>query len=268
MLNLNHYRILKNGQAQEEIRAVGTKAVFQDFDLPEPSSKAREMGGNADAGKGEQEFLTPSPQEQLLQEATQEADALLETAREDAERIRDEAYKTGYEQGKEEGWKDGEHAGRQQIYEEEQAAMEERIHDLAEKIGQYAADMEIEKTKILEEYLDDLKNISLAIGEKIVQTSLKSSSDVIKRMIVVATEKLKKTAWAKIYVAKTGEEMDIQGDVQLLRQLAKLSDNVKIVVMEDAEPGTCIIELPQEVIDISAGAQMENIRDILNNARI
>ena len=87
-------------------------------------------------------------------------------------------------------------------------------------------------------------------------------------MILAATEKLKKTAWAKIYVAKTTEEMDIQGDVQLLRELAKLSDNVKIIVMEDAEPGTCIVELPQEIIDISAGTQMENIRDILNNARI
>lgn len=260
---LNYYRILKNGQAQDEIIAVGTEAIFQNFDVPEPPAKTRE--GRVEEGR--QEVSEPTPQEMLLQEATEKAETLLEAAKKEAEQIRDDAYRTGYEQGKEDGWKDGEQAGRQQIYEEEQAAMEDRIHELTEKINQYAADMEIEKTKILEEYLDDLKNISLAIGEKIVQTSLKSSSDVIKRMIIVATEKLKKTAWAKIYVAKTGEEMDIKGDVQLLKQLAKLSDNVKIVVMEDAEPGTCIIELPQEVIDISTGAQMENIRDILNNAR-
>jgi len=115
--------------------------------------------------------------------------------------------------------------------------------------------------------LDDLKDISLAIGEKIVQTSLKSSSEVVKKMIIAATEKLKKTAWAKIYVAQSNSEMELKGDDQLLRELAKLSDNVKIVVMEEADPGTCIIELPHEIIDISANVQMENIRDILTNAR-
>lgn len=259
---LNHYRILKGGQAEEEIAASGTKAVFQDFNIPNPTPQHKEVAGD------EQEDAEPSPEEIALQEAMDKAKEILEEARADAEDIRDKAYQEGYEQGREEGWKAGEEAGHRQIYEDEQGAMEEKIHDLTEKIEQYVLDMEIEKTKILEGYLDDLKNISLAIGEKIVQTSLKSSSDVIKRMIVAATEKLKKTAWAKIYVAKTNEEMDIQGDVQLLKQLAKLSDNVKIVVMEDAEPGTCIVELPQEIIDISTGAQMENIRDILNNARL
>ncbi|MCI9597999.1 MAG: hypothetical protein HFE75_12035 [Firmicutes bacterium] len=259
---LNDYRILRGGQAEDEVVAVGTKNVFQSFDIPEPISK------NKEATETSQEASGPPPEEVLLQEAINKAESLLEAARTEAEDIRDRAYQAGYEEGKEDGWKAGEQAGHRQIYEEEQAAVEERLHQLAEKIGQYVSDMEIEKTKILEEYLDDLKNISLAIGEKIVQTSLKSSSDVVKRMIVAATEKLKKTAWAKIYVAKTSEEMDIQGDVQLLKQLAKLSDNVKIVVMEDAEPGTCIVELPQEIIDISTGAQMENIRDILNNARL
>lgn len=259
---LKHYRILKGGQAEEEVAVAGTKAVFQDFNIPDPFSPHQESAEDGQEGAG------PPPEELVLQEAMDKAKEILEAAKSEAEDIRDKAYQEGYEQGKEEGWKAGEEAGHQQIYEDEQAAMEEKIHELAEKIGQYVSDMEIEKTKILEEYLDDLRNISLAIGEKIVQTSLKSSSDVIKRMIIAATEKLKKTAWAKIYVAKTNEEMDIQGDVQLLKQLAKLSDNVKIVVMEDAEPGTCIVELPQEIIDISTGAQMENIRDILNNARL
>ena len=41
---------------------------------------------------------------------------------------------------------------------------------------------------------------------------------------------------------------------------------MKIVVMEE-EPGTCIIELPSEIIDLSTGTQLENIRGILENAR-
>lgn len=260
MILLHNYRILKGVQDQGGILYDGDDAL-QTFELsdftvekkPEPQEEQNEV-----IEKG------IPPEEALLQDAVWKAEALLERAREEGEQIRQEAYDDGFKLGKEEGRE----VGRLEAREEEAKLLAENVRNLEETIGQYVADMEIEKEKVLEQYLDDLKNIALAIGEKIVQTSLKSSGEVVKRMIIAATEKLKKTAWAKIYIAKTHEEMDIQGDHQLLKELAKLSDNVKIVIMEDAEPGTCIIELPQEIIDISTSAQMENIRDILNNARV
>lgn len=257
------YRILKGMQADEEVIAAGANDVFQTFEFPLPEEKKEEPPKEAE-GEPEPEDEGPSEEEKLLQEMIWKAEAVLERAKEEADEIRREAYEKGFEEGRE----DGKTAGRKQALEEEQKEIRGRVQDLEEEIAQYVFEMKLQKEKILEEYLDDLKNISLAIGEKIVQTSLKSSSEVIKRMIVAATEKLKKTAWAKIYVAKTGDDMEIQGDAQLLRELAKLSDNVKIVIMEDTEPGTCIIELPQEIIDISTSSQMENIRDILNNARL
>lgn len=125
-----------------------------------------------------------------------------------------------------------------------------------------------EKDKILEKYIDDLKNIALSIGEKIVQTSLKTSEDVIERMILAATEKLKKAAWAKIYIGSGREPLDIQGDAEFLHSLSKLADSVKVIMMDEEEKGTCIVELPDEIIDISVGAQLENIKEILNNARL
>lgn len=260
------YRILKGAQADREVVAAGTDDVFQTFEfpLPEEEEKAQLEEKTDSEPEPEPEEEGPSEEELLLQEMILKAEAVLEQAREEADDIRRRAYDEGFEEGR----ADGKAAGRKQALEEEQEAIDQRIHQLEEEIAQYISDMTHEKEKILEEYLDDLKNISLAIGEKIVQTSLKSSSQVIKRMIIAATAKLKKTAWARIYVGKTSDDMELQGDAQLLRELAKLSDNVKIVIMEDTEPGTCIIELPQEIIDISTGSQMENIRDILNNARL
>ncbi len=58
----------------------------------------------------------------------------------------------------------------------------------------YIVDVERLKDKALEKYMDDLKEIALAIGEKIVRTSLRSNARVIERMILAATEKLKKSA--------------------------------------------------------------------------
>lgn len=263
MISLHNYRILKAGTPQEEIVAVGNEAVFKTFHLTIPEPEKAES--DAEAEEEQEEYIEPepSPADVLLQETIVKTEALLENARIKADEISSQAYQEGFEQGKEDGLK----AGRKEAWEAEQETVNQKIRQLEDQIAQYVTDMENLKDKILEEYLDDLKDISLAIGEKIVQTSLKSSGDVVKKMIIAATEKLKKTAWAKIYVAPVGNEMDIQGDAQLLKELSKLSDNVKIVVMDDAEAGTCVIELPHEIIDISTGTQMENIRDILNNAR-
>ena len=56
-------------------------------------------------------------------------------------------------------------------------------------------------------------------------------------------------------------------DTEFLEALSGLSDNIKIITMDNGEDGTCIIELPDEIIDASVGTQLENIKDILNNVR-
>ncbi len=108
----------------------------------------------------------------------------------------------------------------------------------------------------------------MAIGEKVIHISLKSSGEVIKQMIVAATEKLKKTAWVKIYIDKYDYDMMMAADADVLEELSHLSDNIKFIVMDKEEDGSCIIEMPEEIVDISVNTQIENIRDILENIRI
>lgn len=203
--------------------------------------------------------------EDILQKALKQAEQILAQAKEEANKIREEAYEEGYIKGAEEGTKEGRKRAYQE-YKEELAQILEKVLDDVEGC---AKDIDHAKQKVLEEHLDDLKDISLAIGEKIVQTSLRSSTDIVKNMITAATSKLKKTAWAKIYISMKDENKarEIQGDAEFLTQLSRIAENVKVIVMEKAQEGTCIIELPNEVMDISVGTQMENITEILNNAR-
>lgn len=218
------------------------------------------------------EVLEPSGEEPETEDSEEEAEGniaewaeqILEAARLGAEQIKEEARQEGYEQGVKEGYA----AGADEAREEHRLRIDREMLKLQERIALFVKEVEVEKERLLEEYLDDLKNISLAIGEKIVQVSLKSSEEVIERMIMAAVEKLKKTAWAKIYIGRGQEMMDIHGDADFLKSLSKLAENVKIVMMDQEEIGTCIVELPDEIIDISVGTQLENIKEILNNARL
>ena len=149
-----------------------------------------------------------------------------------------------------------------------QALYEEEVESFRREAAEFMDTIRREKSMVMEKYLDDLKRTVLTIAEKVIHISLKSSENVIHRMIIAATDKLKKTEWAKIYITKCGTEISMNTDVEFLNALSHLSDNVKIVAMDSNEEGICIIELPDEIIDASVSTQLENIKDILNNARV
>ena len=245
------YRVLKS---QEDNNSHALKYdMFKELSLEEEPAAGDEAAEDPDE----------SGPDSILDEAARQAERILNAARKGADKIED-AWQEAFRQGEEEGYKEG----IRRAMEENSSRFEEELEMLQDKISNYVKGLGEEKDKILEKYIDDLKNIALSIGEKIVQTSLKTSEDVIERMILAATEKLKKAAWAKIYIGSGREPLDIQGDAEFLHSLSKLADSVKVIMMDEEEKGTCIVELPDEIIDISVGAQLENIKEILNNARL
>lgn len=193
---------------------------------------------------------------------------MLQDAERDVETIKSEAFETasreGYSVGHEKGYSDG--------YSEAQLQVEQTLKVEAENLLQDLKNLIVsaEQTKrdVLEEYKEDLKDIAVAIAEKVIHVSLKSSGDIIKRMIVSATEGILSKEWVKIYIAKCDAELIVDGDASLISSLSYVSDHIKIILMEDEAPGTCIVELPDKVIDASANTQIENIKDIISSARI
>lgn len=200
----------------------------------------------------------------IFEDAIAQAEEIISQSREEAEKIctqaREEGHKEGYETGYEEGLR--------QAYDAHKAELDQQLEEFRSAVKFTIEEVTDKKNKIIETYIDDLKKITLSIAEKVIQTSLKSSGEIIKRMIVSASGKLKKTQWVKIYVSQNDAGMMIQGDVGLLNELSHLSSNIKIISMENTEDGTCIIELPEEIIDVSVNTQLENIKGILNNARL
>ena len=211
----------------------------------------------------------------LFQQTEEEAARLLEEARRDAEEIRMLAEAEAREeasQAKEDGFKEGYEAGflegRKKAEEECREELRQTLLAFQEEMKRALSSVETAKEQCLHRYLDELKDCAVAVGEKVIHISLKSSGEVIEQMIVSATEKLKKTAWVKIYIDKFDYDMMMEADTGILDQLSHLSDNIKFIVMDKEDRGNCIIEMPEEIVDVSVNTQIENIKDILGNVGI
>lgn len=227
-------RIMKEPGEAQDIRPYDFFAGFRierTINAEEPEEEEEEDGGAKDEEQ-EERFATEAANE-IIAEAEKKAEQILADARGQADILRQKAFRDGYEEGRQDGTREA--------YEEQRRLLDEEVRQLQSNAADVIKSVSIEKTKLLEQYVDDLKRISLAVAEKIIQTSLQSSGDIVKRMILAATDKITKKQWAKIYITKcdTGISMDV--DTEFLDAMSKLSDNIKIITMDNGEEGTCII---------------------------
>lgn len=253
-------RIVKVPEKSQDIKPFDFFAGFKIKEDAPPEDEREDEEALAGDGPEEDAEALAEAENEILEEARRKAGQILSDAREQAALLRER----GYAEGKEAGYGDG----HEEALEEQKKVLFQKLSEIERNFTEVVNEVSIEKDKILEQYIDDLKRVSLAVAEKIIQTSLQSSGDIIKRMILAATDKMRKKQWAKIYITKCETGVSMEVDTEFLEALSGLSDNIKLITMDNGEEGTCIIELPDEIIDASVSTQLENIKDILNNVRV
>ena len=188
--------------------------------------------------------------EQILAQARQRAEAEQEEIRAGA---RDEGYREGYAQGIAKAMDDS-----VRDREATAARLEKEVQAFLEKAS-------LAREEMLLQTREELLELCLSIAEKVVRVSLKSSSEVIVRMIQTATERMKRQEWVHIYISGCDARQLAQISPALTSTLGALSQHIKVVPMGDDEIGTCIVETPEEIADASVSTQMSNIRDVLHD---
>ena len=237
-----------------------------------PAEQAKEAHA-AKSEEQEQEKQEPAGGsfEQALSLAQAQADELIRNARAQAERIIEEAKQAAeaevariHQQASEEGYNQGYVEGQRKGEEEASAATRKAAQESVEAVQRFLTQANNMRDEKIDKLSGELLDVAVAVAEKVVHVSLKSSEEIIKRMIIAATEKMKRREWVQIYVADCDMKGVAQSDPSLTAALSCLSDHIKIVPMRDAETGTCIVEMPDEIIDASASTQLENIRSVIH----
>lgn len=200
--------------------------------------------------------------EAILEDARRQAEELkaqaLEAAEQDLESLREDARREGYQKGYAQGL--------ESAASEVESRREAEATALGAEVKRFLERASLARENMINETRDELRDLAIAVAEKVVRISLKSSGEIIGRMIQGATEKLKRKEWVHIYIAACDTKEMASVTPGLTLALSALSDHVRIVPMADDESGTCIIEMPDEIIDASASVQLSNIRSLLSEA--
>lgn len=236
--------------AEEAKEAHAAKAEMQEQEIQEPA------GGSFEQALS----LAQAQADELIRNARAQAEHIIEQAKQAAEaevaQIHQQASEEGYNQGYVEGQRKGE--------EEASAATRKAAQESVEAVQRFLTQANNMRDEKIDKLSGELLDVAVAVAEKVIHVSLKSSEEIIKRMIIAATEKMKRREWVQIYVADCDVKGVAQSDPSLTAALSSLSDHIKIVPMRDAETGTCIVEMPDEIIDASASTQLENIRSVIH----
>ena len=205
--------------------------------------------------------------EQKRQDTEKLCQKMIEDAKKEAEAIRDQSLGEAERYCREAV----EHATEAFYRKAEKELIEEKIQMkemFDENTRDVFAEMTILKEKLTHRYLNELKDIAVAVGEKIIGVALDSSSDVIEKMILREVEKENHLDYIRIYIDQMSYSALVQTNSDIMEILTDISDNIKFVVAENKPQGHCIIETPEEITDISVETQLRNVKERLKSIRM
>lgn len=247
-----------------------TQTVEEDF-LEEPPKDVEEKLLEEPPKNAEE--LSPKPERDgPVQYAQLQAELILNQAREDAASILAHARAAAEEEceairsgARDEGYREGYAQGLSKAMDDAQRDRETTAARLEQDIQVFLQKASLARDEMLQDMQGEMLDLCIAVAEKIVRVSLRSSSEIIVRMIQTATERLKRKEWVHIYISGCDTRGIAQISPALTTALGALSQHIKIVPMGDDEGGTCIVETPDEIIDASVSTQLSNIRDVLTD---
>lgn len=239
-------------------------------DLVDPQESAAPAAEKAEDPAPEETRAGGRTYEDVFDYASVQTEAILDDARRQAEQIKTNAYAAVQPEldtlraaARNEGYRDGYAAGMAQAMETYRQEREQQAAALEREVKAFLEKASQEQLTVIEQTKNDMRDLSLAVAEKVIQVSLRSSSAVISKMIQRATERLKRREWVHVYIAGCNSREIAQMTPQLAAALSPLSDHIRVVPVNEEERGTCIIEMPDTIIDTSVSTQMENIRALV-----
>lgn len=205
------------------------------------------------AGSKEEEALQTQA-ELLLKEAEQEKTRLLEEASFEAEKIKEAAQQSGFEEGTQKGYAEGYTAGFEKAMQEgqnEAAILIQHAHAMVQEAEEKLAEYYSEKQ-------DQLIQLAATMAEAIVHQTIDASSDQVLELVKPLLMRMNKTEKLITVTVRPEQEELVQEKLALLEQKYV---EVRFIVLTDhtLEKNGCVIETAHNIIDLQIWKQLEKM---------
>jgi flagellar assembly protein FliH len=218
-------------------------ADAQIADAPHQAPPARE---NWNAFEAEQRRQA----QDMLRDAEQACAVMRAQAELEAEQLNEKARQEGYRKGYEQG--------RFQAHTENEKALDE----LQELMGA----LDRGKDLLFQQHEQHLIDLALDIARKVVADRIEQDSELFGRIFKKAVEGLSGQKIVRLTVA----EHEIQfatAHAEYLRSMIQDAEKLEFRVLENAAPGTLIVDTEDVVIDASVQKQMDVLEQAVQDAR-
>jgi len=187
---------------------------------------------------------------ELMMRAEQFSADVRERALREAERLREQARQEGYQKGLEQG--------RFQALAENEKVLED--------LKALMASLDEGRTAQIEAYKQQMIDLALDIARKVVGAKLEQDDEVFVNIFKRAVEGLSGQKIVKISVS--GHEAEfVTAHADYLLKMVQDAEKLEVQVLEDAAPGTLIVDTEDVVIDASAQKQLEVLCQAVEDAR-
>ena len=201
------------------------------------------------------EVLSSEKYEELLWRARNEAREIVEKADQVSKRLMDNAAqkaKIERKNAQELGYAEGLKKGREEALAMTKTAISE-LQLLLQSI-------EKEKEAVLKKHEDDLQELALGIARKVIDSELQKDDKAFLSIYKNAVQELSGQEWVKVSVSEFDKEFATSNS-ELLKSMVRGAKSIKVIVLEGAPRGTCVVETPQSIADAGVETQIARIKE-------
>ena len=193
------------------------------------------------------------PGQEELEAASMKARALVEGANRYLMKMHGQMSlqaKEAFESAREEGFLKGYEEGQAQAFSENERTLAQ-ILSLLEEIDRG-------KEELFKQYERDMVDLALDIARKVVDVKLQESDEAFLNIFRKAAEGLHGQKTVRLLISRH-EKQFVTASSDYLLGLLSGAEHLDIEVLEDKEPGTCILETEDVLIDASTCKQVEKL---------
>ncbi len=158
--------------------------------------------------------------------------------------------KEAFESAREEGYLKGYEEGQAQAFSENEGTLAQMVTLLE--------DIDRGKEELFRQYERDMVDLALDIARKVVDVKLQESDEAFLNIFRKAAEGLHVKKSVRLLISRHEKQLATTSS-EYLQSVIGGAEHLDIEVLEDKEPGTCILETEDVLIDASAHKQVEKL---------